>query len=64
MADAAISLPVNLATAIRASRAAALTLAISLPGDTVLYQLLPLLDGSGRADRRWPGHCWLSRHGL
>jgi hypothetical protein len=42
MAETAISLPASPATADRASRDAALTLGLSLPGDTVLYLLLPL----------------------
>src|SRR4051794_833041 len=42
MAETAISLPASLAAADRTSRAAALTLAGGLPGDTVLYLLLPL----------------------
>src|SRR5256885_15308954 len=42
MAETAISLPASPATADRASRDAALTLGLGLPGDTVLYLLLPL----------------------
>src|SRR5437763_3041863 len=42
MAETAVSLPASLATTDRASRDAALTLGLSLPGDTVLYLLLPL----------------------
>src|SRR5438477_10701527 len=42
MAETAVSLPASLATADRASRDAALTLGLVLPGDTVLYLLLPL----------------------
>src|SRR4051794_6174871 len=42
MAETAISLPASLAAADRTSRAAALTLAGGLPGDTLLYLLLPL----------------------
>src|SRR3954454_14105746 len=42
MAETAISLPASLAAADRTSPAAALTLAVGLPGDTLLYLLLPL----------------------
>src|ERR1051325_3802626 len=42
MAETAISLPASPARADRASRNAALTLGLGLPGDTVLYLLLPL----------------------
>src|SRR5437764_13566069 len=42
MAETAISLPASPATADRASRDAALCLGLGLPGDTVLYLLLPL----------------------
>ena len=42
MAETAISLGASPATADRASRNAALTLGLGLPGDTVLYLLLPL----------------------
>src|SRR3954463_8598148 len=42
MAETAISLPASPATADRASRDAALTLGLGLPGDPVLYLLLPL----------------------
>src|SRR3954462_6811426 len=71
MAETAISLPASLAAADRPSRAAALTLAVGLPGDTLLYLLLPLyaaefgvsLPAAGvllAANRlvRVPGYCW------